>query len=451
MMANNQILRGSTYGHTPLFKELSAVFSDDSLLKYFLKVEVELAFVQSELAIIPKDAANEIRRVSQTDFLDYESLFNKSATVGMPIVALVEQLTKAAGVHGKYVHWGATTQDIIDTALVLQLKEAFGAIISEVKQIIKALEYLVETHRDSIMVGRSQLQHGLPITFGFKAALWLSPMLDHLSELIKLKNQFYLQLGGAVGTLASMHKGLETRILLAERLGLKEPKISWHSSREILVEAMHRIAAVSGTLGKIAKDIVLMSQTEVAEVAEKKVAGRGTSSTMPQKRNPISAQGIIVSAKNTGRIMGTLYESLLNDHERGTGVWQLEWLAVPDMVLHAAGGMGLAADLLQNLEVNTQKMKANLMLTNGFVMAESVMMNLAKNMGKQPAHDAILELIEHAQKDNISFKEALIKSELTAQFSNEEIEAWLNPKNYLGESAAMINAVLTRAREINKN
>lgn len=445
----NEIYRRSIYGNTELLNNLTFIYSDESLLKYFLKVGGELAKVQGELDVIPIESAREIHRVANTDFLDKSSYLHKTSIVGFPIVAIVEQLSAATGKHGNYVHWGATTQDIMDTALMLQINDALLCIKAELKEIIESLLTLIKTHKNSIMVGRSQMQHGLPITFSFKAALWISPLLRHMVEINDLlKNSLFIQFGGAVGTLASLDDGLKIRKELAKKLSLAEPSISWHSSREVLVEIMNRVTLLSGSIGKIGKDIILMSQTEISEVSEKKIEGRGISSTMPQKRNPISAQALLISAKSTSSLMNSMYDSLLNDHERGTGVWQLEWIAIPNLLLHAAGGIGVANNLLKGLDVYPENMKINLMKTNGFVMAESVMMQLAKKMGRQEAHDLVHSLIVKAERENKSFNEILECEKLLAVYSKEEISSWLNPHNYLGQSEHMIEEIIKKTEQI---
>jgi len=297
------------------------------------------------------------------------------------------------------------------------------------------------------------MQHALPITFGFKATLWLSPILNHLENLKSIqKNGLYLQFGGAVGTLASLDaNAIKTKEALGKELGLNDPDISWHSSREKLVDIMHRLTAIAGTLGKIGKDINLMSQTEIGEVFEQKIKGRGISSTMPQKRNPIAAQGLMVSAKTVANYMNLLYQELSHDHERSSGNWQTEWMTVPNLIIHAAGGIGVAQELLTHLEVNSEKMHENLMKTNGFVMAEAVMMQLAKKIGKQQAHAAVHKVIEQAQIEHKTFQEALEQHELLKEYLKETISEWLNPKNYLGSIEPMIGAVLKKANVVIKN
>lgn len=449
MISFNLIYLNSIYGKTQLIRDVYSIFSDDSLLKYFLKVEGELAKVQGELNIIPKDSAEMIHQIASSDFMDKRNYLDQTAIVGFPIVAVVDQLSKASGDHGKYVHWGATTQDIMDSAVMLQIKEVLKLIELELERIINSLLVLIKKYRDTVMVGRSQLQHALPITFGFKVAQWLSPVLEHLEQIrILRKTSLYLQFGGAVGTLASLDAGLKVRRLLAEKLELNEPVISWHTSREILVEIMHRITTISGTLGKIGKDISLMSQLEIGELGEQKIIGRGVSSTMPQKNNPISAQALIISAKNTAKSMNMMYEALLNDHERGTGVWQLEWTTIPDLIIHATGGIGIADNLLKNMTISPDKMEENILITNGFIMAESVMMKLASNIGKQQSHHLVHDLIERAQKENKTLQEVVMENEIAVHYSKSEIASWFDPKNYLGKSQTMIDKIILRAEHI---
>ena len=453
MDSYNQIYNSSIYGNTKLFSDVCSVFSDKSLLIYFLKVEVALSKVQGDLGIIPKEASIKIQEVANSGFLDMNTFLSQTAIVGFPIVALTEQLSKASGSHGKFVHWGATTQDIMDTALMLQLKDTLKLFEYELVKIIEAMLNLTSSYRKTIMVGRSQMQHGLPITFGFKVALWLSPILNHYEQIKKIQNELlYVQFGGAVGTLASLESnGLKIRKSLASELGLIEPKISWHSSREVLIDIMHRVTSLSGTLGKVGKDLSLLSQTEIGEVKEQQIAHRGVSSTMPQKRNPISSQGLVISAKNTSNCMSLIYETLLNDHERGTGIWQLEWIAIPNLIQHASGGIGLANELLEHLQVHPEIMQINFLKTNGFVMSEAVMMALAKKIGKQKAHDLVHEFIEQAQKENKTFKEVIEQNEIASQYSKKDIASWLNPQNYLGSTQFMIDEIIEKAENLINN
>jgi 3-carboxy-cis,cis-muconate cycloisomerase len=439
-----QFYREAVYGDTLVFTKVSALFSDQNTLRYYLDVESALAEAEGELGVIPKDAAKAIKHIADTDFLDLDSYTQRTKVVGFPIVAVVEQLTKQAGEHGKYVHWGATTQDIMDTALTLQLKETLTLFEGELENISAALLKLIGEHRTTVMAGRSQMQHALPITFAFKVAMWLEPISTHLTEIRRLqKDGLYLQFGGAVGTLASLKdEGVTVRKVLADKLELKEPRISWHSSREKFVEVAHRITIISGTLGKIGKDISLMSQSEVGEAHEKKVPGRGTSSTMPQKSNPISAQALVVAAKRTASQMNVLYEALLNDHERGTGTWQSEWFAIPDICVHAAGALGVASDLLAGLEVSSESTKLNLGKTNGLILAENVMMQLAEELGRQEAHDLVITYIAKANENSMTLKEVLIKELDSKRFSHAEIESWFDPEQYLGTTNMMIDSIL---------
>ncbi len=441
----SQIYLKSIFGDNETFNETRAIFSDESLIKYFLNVEVALAKVQSEIGIIPVVAYEAIKSTVESGFLDLGAYLDRTAVVGFPIVGLVEQLSSAVpNSLGSYVHWGATTQDIMDTALMLQLKDFLDIQEAVTEKIISVLVSLAHKHRETLMIGRSQLQHGLPITFGYKVALWVSPLRKSLERLRQLRmTAVKVQFGGAVGTLASLgDKGEEVRAALASELGLAEPKISWHTSREALIEIAQVLVSLTGSLGKIGKDIILLAQTEVGAVKESHIAGRGTSSTMPQKQNPMSAQTLVVAAHNVSGQMNLLHHALLNDHERGTATWQLEWTAIPDICVFSAGSTGVAVDLFAGLRVLEDRMSKNLKLSGGAVLAEAVMMKVAEKIGRQAAHDMVHEVIMDAEVEGLTFREAVLSNvELLEMFSVEEIEAMLDYSSYLGVSLEVVDAL----------
>ena len=323
---------------------MRAIFCDERYIAHCTRVEVALARVQGKLGVIPSDAAMAIEAAATTDGIDYAQLKHETDLVGYPIVGLVHQLAKQCGDAGKFIHWGATTQDIMDMATVLQVRDAIVLIELDLTAIDIALTGLTTKHRNTVMAGRSHLQHALPITFGHKTAIWLSMIRRHRERLNQIKPRVLVgQFAGAAGTLASLGKdGMAVHDALMADLGLASPSISWHVARDNLAEMVGLLALIAGSLAKIATDVMLMMQTEVGEVFEPFVEGRGSSSTMPQKRNPISCELILAAAKSVRQNAGLMLDAMASDHERATGPWHLEWIALPEAFIASAGALGQA-------------------------------------------------------------------------------------------------------------
>ena len=371
---------------------VDALFAETAALSRYLQVEVALAQTEAALSIIPEDAAQAIVANAILENIDRERYRQDFETVGFPIVGLVRQLTELVpnGL-GEYVHWGATTQDIIDTGLVLALREVVAWTEEALDTISGKLVRMADEHSHTLMIGRSQMQHAVPITFGYKAAGWLTALMRHQRRLSELRPRLLqVQFGGAVGTLAALHpEGPAVRHGLAERLGLEEPAISWHTHRDSLCEFMTFFGLLTGSLAKIATDIMLLAQTEVAEVHEPATKGRGVSSTMPQKRNPILSQQIIVAARLTRAQVASMLEAMVQDHERGSATWQMEWTLIPDTVAHALSALEHTLELIDGLQIHPERMSENLRLTQQLVYAEAIMMALAPHVGRQKAHDLV--------------------------------------------------------------
>jgi 3-carboxy-cis,cis-muconate cycloisomerase len=441
----------STFLDSTLFKKMHTtadmrqVFSDTMTVSRYLEIERALAKVQAELGVIPQDAAQTIIEKAHLANIDIEKLGDAVPNVGVPIMALVKQLVSVTGEAGQWVHYGATTQDIMDTALVLQLRDAIRLIETDLEKIGTLLADLAREHKNSIMVGRSQLQQALPITFGYKAAVWLSMIQRHQERLEQLKPRLLVgQFSGAVGTLASLGQiGLQVQEALCRELNLAQPTISWHTARDNLGEVVCFLGLLTGSLGKIGLDIVLMAQTEVAELAEPFAPGRGGSSTMPHKRNPISAQAMMVAARAVKQQVALMLEGQMNDHERGAGIWPVEWVVLPDAFLFTSGSLNQAKMVLDGLQVNTGRMVQNLGLTRGLLVSEAVMMALAPKIGRSRAHDLLEEAVEHSIQDGLTLEQVLKKMDgVTAHLSPAEIESLTDPANYTGLASQMVDRVL---------
>ncbi len=426
---------------------MRAIFDEGAFLARCAEAEVALARAQGRLGVIPAAMADTIARCATTDGLDMDRLAQETEVVGYPVLPLLHQLGPRCGEAGKFLHWGATTQDIMDLATVLQVRAGLDLVGQELDAVRAALVTLARTHRDTAMAGRTHLQQALPITFGYKAAVWLSGLDRHADRLHALRPRVLTaQFGGAAGTLASLgqaDEGLRVRAELARELDLAEPPITWHVVRDGLVEAVQVLALLGGTLGKIGLDVMLMAATEVGEVAEPFVPGRGGSSTMPQKRNPISSELMLAASKMLRQHAGLMLDAMVQDHERATGPWHLEWSAVPESFVLAAGALGQARFLLEGLVVDAGRMRRNLGMTNGLIVAEAVMMGLAPTLGRARAHDLVYDACREAIEGGGDILPILLaQPEIAGPLGADRLAALCDPANYVGAAPLMVDRVL---------
>jgi len=392
-------------------EEVDKLFADESMISCYLEVEKSLALVQGELGIIPIEAAKSIAEAAILSNIDLERYRHDFDLVGYPIVGLVRQITeKTANGYGEYAHWGATTQDIMDTGLVLTLRKVVDLLQKELMSLIENLTSLSDTHKSTLMVGRSQLQQAIPITFGFKVAGWLAPLMRHNERLENIKSRLLqIQFGGAVGTLASLgEQGFIVKKEMAKMLDLNESLLAWHTQRDNLIELMTIMSLITGSLSKIATDVLFMTQTEVGELSEKTKPGGGRSSTMPHKRNPILTQAVLISGKLARGNLPGLLESMAQDHERGSATWQIEWSLIPDLCSHSIAALQSLNELINSLEIHADRMNINLKITDSMIYSESVMMELASVLGRQSAHDLVDEATA-LSLSGMSFEKALQK------------------------------------------
>jgi 3-carboxy-cis,cis-muconate cycloisomerase len=426
---------------------MRGIFCDERYIAQCTRVEVALARVQGRLGVIPADAASAIVANASTEGIDYAKLKHETDIVGYPIVGLVHQLAKQCGDAGRFIHWGATTQDIMDMATVLQIRDAIVLIELDLAAIDTALTGLSAKHRNTVMAGRTHLQHALPITFGHKTAVWLSMIRRHRERLEQIKPRVLVgQFAGAAGTLASLGKdGMAVHDALMADLGLSAPSITWHVARDNLAEMVGLLALIAGSLAKIATDVMLMMQTEVGEVFEPFVKGRGSSSTMPQKRNPISCELILAAAKSVRQNAGLMLDAMASDHERATGPWHLEWIALPEAFIASAGALAQARFMLEGLIVEPERMRRNLDITGGLIVAEAVMMALALHTGRGVAHDLVYGACRQASEQGTTLLVALkAVPEVTSHFSDAKLAALVDPANYVGSAGEMIDRLLAK-------
>ena len=433
---------------------MRAVFGDLAFLARCTEVEAALARAQARLGVIPADAAVAISRaavaiVEHPERLDLARLKRETENVGYAILPLVRQLADRTGEAGRWLHWGATTQDIVDTAVVLQIRAGLELIEQDLTAVRGHLADLARRHRDTPMAGRTHMQHALPITFGYKAAIWLSALDRHAARLVELRPRVLLaQFGGAAGTLASLGNGadvVKSRTELARELGLGDPPITWHVARDGIAETVQFLALLAGSLGKIAFDVMLMSATEFGEAAEPFIAGRGSSSTMPQKRNPISCELILAAAKVLRQQAGLVLDAMVADFERATGPWHVEWVAVPEAFGYAAGALHQSRFLLGGLIVDPARMAKNLGMTHGLIVAEAVMMGLAPHTGRNEAHDLVYDACRQAIETDRPLLDVLRETPAVAgPLGPDKLRALTDPANYLGAAPAMVDHLLAR-------
>jgi len=428
--------------------EMRHVWSDENRTQKYLDIERALAQVQGRLGLIPQEAADEIASHCTLDRIDLDLLRRQTERIGYPILGVVSQLNKLCRDKlGEYCHWGATTQDITDTATSLQIREGLAIVERELQGIAAALARLAKEHRDTPMIGRSNLQQAIPVTFGYKMAGLLSAVQRHQERLAQLRERVLVgEFAGAAGTLASLETGaMETQAGLCTELGLKQPVIAWHTIRDNIAEVGTFLGLVGGTLGKLSMDVKLMMQTEVGEVYEPYHHGRGSSSTMPQKRNPISSCYIHAAISVVRQHSAALMDAMVADHERSTGPWEIEWIVLPEAFCLMAGALKQSRFILEGLQVDAKAMLHNIEMTGGLVMSEAVMMGLGPFIGREYAHDLVYDLCREALAKRVPLLDLLAaNAEIAKHVDRAALQRMLDPANYLGQSGVMVDRVLAR-------
>ena len=430
---------------------MSAAFSSEAHVRGMLAFEAALARAEARAGIIPQEAATIITANCRVELFDVAALYREAAIAGTPAIPLVRILiAQVGGDAQKFVHWGATSQDAIDTALMLQVRDGLDILVEGLLGICGECATLAEQHRYTLMAGRTLLQQALPITFGLKAARWLALAVRQVRALREHRERtLAVQLGGAAGTLASLgDNGLRVIQLLAEELGLPAPNLPWHTERDRVAEIAGALGVVAGAMAKIATDVVLLAQTEVGEASEGAAPGKGVSSAMPQKHNPIDATGAIASARLAIGEVPVILSAMAQEHERATGGWQAEWMAVPNLFRFTAGAVERVRSALGGLQVDPTRMSANLDLTGGLIMAESLTIALAPHMGRPEAQRVVKALCDRAASSGIHLRQAALEDVQVHTFlSLEKIDKALDPGEYLGSTHIFINQALEAFRE----
>ncbi len=432
---------------------MGRVFSAENTVQRMLDVEAALAHALAVEDVIPEAAVVPIQSACKAARIDMKALSAAARHAGNLAIPLVKQLTaEVASIDAqaaRYVHWGATSQDIIDTGMVLQLREAIDLLEVELAELADALAGLAHRHRDTPMIGRTWLQHALPITFGLKAAGWLDAVLRHQQRLAALRADIaVLQFGGAAGTLASLgNRGLPVADALARALALQLPELPWHAHRDRMAECATVFGLLTGTLAKIARDLSLQMQTEVGELAEPSAPGRGGSSTMPHKRNPVACATALAAAARVPALVSTMLAAMDNEHERALGGWQAEWDTLPEIASLCGASLSSLRDVIEGLEVNAERMHANIGQTRGLVMAEAVSLALAAHIGRAHAHERVEAACRAALAQDTGLREALAADpDIATRLSAAELDKLFEPLAYTGEAGALVDRVLAAHR-----
>ncbi len=440
----------------PLFRSqaVEKVFSNRATLQAMLDFEAALARAEARAGFIPASAAPSIEAKCRAELYDMTVLARAAANAGNLAIPLVKQLTLLVAKKDKdavrYVHWGATSQDVIDTGRVLQLREALVLISSELDLFAAVLGELAHKNRATVIVARTWMQQALPTTFGLKAAGWLDAIDRHRARLAETQERcLMLQFGGAVGTMAALgDRGLDVAANLAKELQLPLPELPWHSQRDRMAEIATTLGLFCGTLGKIARDISLHTQTEVGEVFEPSADGRGGSSTMPHKRNPVTSAVVLSAAARVPPLVSTMLAAMIQEQERGLGGWHAEWETLPDIVRLTAGALHHLTTTVSELELDPERMRQNLDVTHGLIFAEAVAMALAEKMPRTEAHEIVQLACKRAQTTRRDLRSVLAQDAIVkANLSEAELDRLFTPANYLGVADQFIDRVLASSSE----
>lgn len=428
---------------------MRAICDDRACLQNMLDFEAALARAEAAAGVIPAGAAGSITNACKAESFDLSGLAEaatKSGNLAIPLVkALTANVAEAEAQAARYVHWGATSQDVIDTATMIGLRAGINALLADIGRAIAGFAALARQHRDTPVVARTWLQHALPMPFGLKLAEYAAALHRSRGRLKRLRGEtLALQFGGAAGTLAALgDKGLMVAEKLASELDLPLPDAPWHTHRDRIAEVASVFAIIAGTCGKIARDVSLMMQTDVGEAFEPSGEGRGGSSTMPHKRNPVAAASALAAATMAPGLAATIFAAQVQDHERSAGPWHAEWPTLPTLMLVTSGALAAIVDIAEGLEVDADRMRENLDATNGLIMAEAVTMRLAEKIGKNDAHHLVEAASKQAVKEKKHLRDALCAdAKVTAQLGADEIADLFEPMAYQGTSQALIDRLL---------
>ena len=448
-MTTSHITDSRLYGAVFASAPVASVFSDRNRVRKWFEIEAALALAQGELGIIPQAAAEEIARKADADLVDLDAIGREIAATAHPLVPAIRALADLCdGDAGEYVHYGATTQDVMDTGMVLMVREAWPILLADLRAIREKLAAEARAHRDTLMVGRTHAQHALPVTFGYKLAVWVDEIDRHLDRIAEAEPRIFVgNVTGAVGTMASFGpRGLEMQQRALARLGLGCPRICWHSARDRVSEMAWLLVQVSATLGKIANEIYNLQRPEIDEVNEPFHLGKVGSSTMPHKRNPASVELAVALWRLVRGLLVPLTDALFQEHERDASALRVELAAVPELVVYCGALLARMRAVVENLEAFPERMRANADLLGGLLLSERVMLALGEEVGKQTAHEIVYEVAMAARRKGTGFREELAADPRVAPYLDREaIRDLLDPARYLGLTGRIVDEVAGRS------
>lgn len=428
--------------------EMRAIWSEQNRLEKQVDVEVALAKAQGELGVIPCDAADAIVAKADASKLSIAQIAKQAAKAKHSLMSTINALQDQVGDAGQFIHYGATTQDIVDTATVLQLKQSFAIIERDTKLVACELKKLAKQYQYLPMVGRTHGMQALPTTFGFKLAVWLDEFVRHLQRLSEIKQRVLVgNISGAICTYAAMGEfGVQVEAKALTLLGLNTPNIGWQAARDRFSEYASVIALISGTLGKMGNEFYNLMRTEINELEEPFSDGKIGSTTMPHKRNPAALEGLASLTAPLLKSVALIHESMKVEHERDAMSWRAEWIALPEINLYLSSQLQTALAVLQGLKVNAERMLTNLTLQNGLLLSEKVMFEIGKRLGKQTAHRLVYQSAMQAFEQNKTFKAVLLADPiLNKEFTEDELDSWLEPVNYVGLAPEKVEQVIQYA------
>ncbi len=425
------------------------VCDDATYLQHMLSFEAALARAEAEAGIVPNEAVPAITAACDSALFDLAALGEAAAPAGNLAIPLVKMLTAKVAAHdsaaARYVHWGATSQDVIDTALMLMVRDGLDALISDLDRAVTGFARLATAHRHTAVVARTWLQHALPMPFGLKLAEYAAAMHRARVRLQHVRSHaLALQFGGAAGTLAALgDDGMTVSVNLARILDLPLPDAPWHTQRDRIADIAGALATVAGSCGKIARDVSLMMQTDVGEAFEPSGEGRGGSSTMPHKRNPVASAYALAAATMAPNLAATIFAAQVQEHERSAGPWHAEWPTLPTLLLVTSGAVAAIVDIAEGLEIDGDRMRANLDTTHGLIMAEAVTMALAASIGKAAAHHAVEKASRSSLANRRHLRDVLKDDpDVTTHLSPSRIDDLFRPEAYQGVAQTMIDRLL---------